>query len=237
MNPILLAISLKKMILFGAIAFLIFSIIFITILFFTKGWVKVVVVVLSFILCFCAAMLVGYNYFYSYPEGYLDTMERNDGALNYALVATKSIDDDTILYVSRSVEGTGGDIHVGTLVSSMPKIISDFTCKSTSSGYGKTNTLFCNVIDGTETTYLVGYITDKNTTKVRITFYLGNDQTVEYEASVSSQIFCIMDFDDYHAQFESQIQGFSSAGRTFQRYNSSFSVGTSSKTISKLSNQ
>ena len=102
-----------------------------------KTFIKAMLIILAFALCYCGIMLVVYNKFYTYPKGYLDVLERNDKALSYAIIRKVDVNEDgkTILYFSRSSNGGGDKAHFGIISSTLPKLVANFKAESLASAY------------------------------------------------------------------------------------------------------
>ena len=178
---------------------------------------KIILAVFAFVILYAAIMLGAYHYFFKYPRGYLDEVERAAEKRNYKIALEETLDDgDTLLYFSRSGNGAGDQLHVGTIYSKYPAIIANFFCEETSSVYFPINTYgYTSTLDG-KYCYLFGATTDENTVKVEITFEVSGSEKKVYEAAVNEQIFYILGFDYYYAQFPSSILGLNSEdGITF----------------------
>ncbi len=184
-----------------------------------KTFLKALVVVVLFALLYCVGMIGAYHYLYPYPEGYLDTVEREADALNYVLALKHQLDKDTIIYFSRSNNGVGAGIHVGTIDSNKPNIIANFFCEETSSVYFPVNAYgFTKANDAEGTCYLYGATTDENTVKVKIQFYkFETEEYFEYDMVYENQCFYYIGFDENLGPYESRIYGYNEDdGITFE---------------------
>ncbi len=180
-----------------------------------KTFVKAVLIILAFALCYCGIMLAVYDTFYTYPKGYLDVVERNDKALSYAIIRKVDLREDgkTILYFSRSSNGGGDKAHFGIITSSLPVIFANFKAESSCSVYLPMDAYgYCTTKLSDHPCYLFGTTTDENTITVRVTFFLEGDQTQSIDMPVENKCFYCEKFDQSLAQYESRIYGFNEEG-------------------------
>ncbi len=189
---------------------------------------KAILIILAFVICYMGIMVVAYDYLYPYPTGALDTIEREDDALFYGVVRQVDINSDTILYFSRSSNGSGTSLHVGTLKSSVPEIIGNLFYESTSSYYLPINTISYGRISDTGEYYLFGATSDLNTVRVVITFYVGDSEETYkvYEMDFEDQTFYYLGFDPSDADYSCRVVGYNdSEGITFSYNGDPISVG------------
>ncbi|MBR0385222.1 MAG: hypothetical protein IJI05_01580 [Erysipelotrichaceae bacterium] len=184
-----------------------------------KTLLKILGTILLFCLMYGIVMLGVYHYLYPYPEGYLDVVERAAEARNFVIVYKTDLDKDTMLYFSRSNNGVGNQVHVGTIDSKVPHIIGNFYCTETSSVYFPTNAYgYVKADDEEGTCYLYGATTDENTVKVTISFYLyETKEYVDIDMIYDNQVFYFVGFDETLGPYESRIYGFNEDdGITFE---------------------
>lgn len=181
---------------------------------------KALLVLVLFALCYGGVMVFAYDFFYEYPIGILDTMERADEARYYKLVYSNKIDKNTMLYFTRSNNGVGKGIHFGTLDSKYPNMIANFFCESTSSVYCDTETIcYVTATSSDRTSYLFGVTSDENTVDIEVTFYIAEDETQTFELEFEDHCYYLRDFDPKYAQYRSDITGYNADGyATFIRY-------------------
>ncbi len=169
---------------------------------------KVILTILLFFVLYGIIMLGVYHFFYPYPVGYLDVVERADNRLNYKLITQQKLDKETTLYFSRSNNGAGDKLHVGTIDSKWPAFFANYFCDHTSSIYFPINSYgYVTASDDQATCFLFGATSDQNTVKVQIVFKLNSDEKQVFEADVKDFIFSIPNFDYYYGQFPSYIMG------------------------------
>ncbi len=189
-----------------------------------KVFRKIILVVLAFVILYTGVMLVIMDYLYEYPTGYLDEVEREDGALSYKLVYQEQLDSETLLYFTRSSNGAGSTIHIGTIVDTVPDIIANYFCESTSSLYFPINSFGYLNTDDDNYCILFGATSDQNTVRVAIEFYdTETEDNVVYDMEVleygssNAYVFYCTDFDaSAVAGYEATIYGYNSEdGITF----------------------
>ena len=194
-----------------------------------KTFIKAMLIILAFALCYCGIMLVVYNKFYTYPKGYLDIVERNDKALSYAIIRKVDLNQDgkTILYFSRSSNGGGDKAHFGIISSSLPPVFANFNAESNASAYLPMDAYgYCTTTLKDHPCYLYGTTTDSNTVTVRVTFFLEGDETRSVDMEVSRKCFLSENFDATLAQYPSRIYGFNAdGGITFEYEGEAMSNG------------
>ncbi|MBQ1877441.1 MAG: hypothetical protein IJS38_05015 [Erysipelotrichaceae bacterium] len=184
-----------------------------------KTFAKILLILIAFALCYAGVMLFAYNYLYPYPTGYLDEIERADEKLSYKLVYSKYFDDGkTIFYFTRSSNGAGNQMHVGTIESDKNKYIASFFCESTSSLYYPNNAYgYVTTNRGRNHVYLFGSTSDENTVRVEFLFYLTPDNPTVLEATYEDQYYYVMDFDVTLASYSSEVIGYNeNDGVTFR---------------------
>jgi len=190
---------------------------------------KAILIVLAFVLCYVGVMIIAYDYLYEYPNGVLDTMEREDNARYFKVVYKTHLAEDkkTLLYFSRGNNGVGKEAHVGTLRSNLPDIVANFDAVSTSSYYIPVNAISWGVINNdTKLYYLFGLTTDQNTVRVKIVFTKDDETTKEYEMNYQSQCFYYIGFDTSWADAKAHIIGYNKKGGiTFQYYGQGMAEG------------
>ncbi len=194
-----------------------------------KTFAKILLLLIAFALCYAGIMLFAYNYLYPYPTGYLDEIERADERLSYKLVYSKYIDNgDTIFYFTRSSNGAGPQLHVGTIESDKPRIIASFFCESTSSLYFPINSYgYVTTSKGRNHVYLFGSTSDENTVRVEFLFYPSPSEPVVVNATYEDQYYYVMDFDVTLASYSSEVIGYNeSDGVTFRYGGSGLSDGS-----------
>ena len=179
-----------------------------------KTLLKIVGTIILFGLLYVGAMVFFYDYFYEYPKGYLDEVEREAGALNYVIVNKVAVDKDTTLYFSRSQNGVGNYVHVGTIDSDLPDFLANFKCQETSSMYFPVNSYgMLKADDADGLTYLFGATTDENTVAVTISFYLyETDEYVDFDMVYDNHTFYYVGFDEKLGPYESRIYGYNEEG-------------------------
>ncbi|MBO4218294.1 MAG: hypothetical protein IKX74_07345 [Erysipelotrichaceae bacterium] len=201
-----------------------------------KPWLKALLIVLAFGLCYVGAMSFAYNYLYKYPVGFLDTMERNDGARFYRVIYKEKIGSDkkTLLYFAKSNNGVGLDAHVGTLYCKWPDYFANYFCKSTSSYYIPVNTIsYGETHDDQHLCYLFGSTSDENTVRVVVTFVRGENDEVAiememlpYEKVKNTKCYYKLGFEKQLAQYPCRIVGYNANdGITFQYKGKPFEEG------------
>lgn len=183
-------------------------------------------IILAFCLLYVAIMLAGYQYLYPYPVGYLDRYERDNKMLQYRLVQQYELNSETTLYFTREKNGTGKQVHVGTLKCDKPKIIRNFFCETTSAVVFPINSYgYATTSDGIN--YLFGQTTDMNTVAILVTFFT-DDGDVELKlryAGREEEMFYLKNFDMELLNWPSMIEGlneddgicFSYSGPAFTR--------------------
>ncbi len=194
-----------------------------------KTYMKIIGTLVLFALLYMCIMVFFYNYFYAYPKGYLDIVEREAGALNYVIVKKTSIDKDTTIYFSRSNNGVGNQLHVGTIDSNLPDFIANLSCKETSSVYFPINSYgMLKANDSEGLAYLFGATTDENTVAVQIRFYMpDSDEYVDYDLVYDNHVFYYVGIDEKMAANESRIYGLNEEGGvTFEYSGEGLAPGT-----------
>jgi hypothetical protein len=195
-----------------------------------KSFLKVVLVIVLFAMCYAGVMVFAYDYLYPYPVGVLDDTEREAKALNYKLVVVEDIDSDTTLYFTRSKNGVGNRLHVGTIDSDKPDLLANFFCTETSSVYLPIDAYgYTKATDTDQTCYLYGGTSDENTVSVIIRFYTSPGDYSVYEEMtlpVEEQTFHLVGFDENLAQYSSRIFGINDTdGITFEYAGDPLTVG------------
>ena len=179
-----------------------------------KALLKALGLIVLFGVLYIVIMVLAMDYCYPYPNYYLDVVERDDQALNYRVVTFEDLDKDTSLYFSRSSNGAGGNMHVGTIDCGLPRLIRNFFCKGTSSVYYPINSYgYLIATDAEETCILFGSTSDENTVAVTISFYdYAKDSYYDYEMVYDHQNFYYVGFDPYYVNCESRIFGYNEEG-------------------------
>ena len=195
---------------------------------FLKGFLKAFLIVLLFAVLYVGGMLFAFDFFFEYPRGYLDTAEREANARNYRLVQNIKMDKNSLLYFTRSNNGVGSGMHVGTLDSDWPDFVANLKCTSTSSVYFPINSYgYVKATDEEETCYLFGATSDENTVAVVIRFYPEGEDYKEYNMIYDSQTFYFPGFDESLASLPSRIYGYNETdGITFEYGGEGLKSGT-----------
>ena len=169
---------------------------------------KVISTLLTFVFLYVLIMVGVYHFIYPYPEGALDDMERNDGALTYRLVDSRYLDKDTIFYFTRSKNGAGDKAHIGTYDSQLPTLIANFKCESTSSRYIPMDCYGIITTDNRDNYHILyGATRDENTVAVKIVFYVEDGDNIIYRIPVENFFFYYVGVDPEVYGLESRIYG------------------------------
>ncbi len=185
-----------------------------------KILLKILLIVILFVAGYFGIMTVAYDYLYPYPVGILDEIERADEARFYRCISKTKVDDDTLVFFSRSNNGVGTDIHFGTLDSNMPDILANKFCTLTSSIYMPTETIAYTIATSDDkTVYLFGATGDMNTESITVTFYDGENAVKEYEAEFKDGCYFVRFFDTSLAQYPCSVTGYNEEGyATFEYF-------------------
>ena len=185
-----------------------------------KPWVKKLLkalfIIILFVVMYAGIMICAYHYFYKYPKGYLDTLERNDGYKLYEVDYTENYDEYTLMYFARSNAGYGTKIHVGTLYCDKPEIIANFFCKDTSSNYSEANNInYSETSDGK--CYLYGLTTYDSVDSMKVIIHIDDKNTKEYDLIYDYYWYYNLNFNKADANYPVDLVAYNEDGSEYYK--------------------